>query len=145
MSVFGELFWSAFFTHFPAFRLNMERYVRKKCPYSELFWPAFFPHFPAFGLNTKSKCGKISDQNNPEYGHFLSSVLLIIVSRTVTCTMASKKIKLYRNKLIHITVKIITKFESMSHTIHRYFFYLAKEHWRWAFQISNRSVNFHQL
>ena len=26
---------------------------RKKCPYSELFWFAFFPHFPAFGLNTE--------------------------------------------------------------------------------------------
>ena len=26
---------------------------RKKSPYSELFWSAFFPHFPAFGLNTE--------------------------------------------------------------------------------------------
>ena len=26
---------------------------RKKCPYSELFWSAFFPHFPAFGLNAE--------------------------------------------------------------------------------------------
>ena len=26
--------------------------VHKKCPYSELFWSAFFRHFPAFGLNT---------------------------------------------------------------------------------------------
>ena len=24
-----------------------------KCPYSELFWSAFFPHFPAFVLNTE--------------------------------------------------------------------------------------------
>ena len=23
----------------------------KKSPYSELFWSAFFPHFPTFGLN----------------------------------------------------------------------------------------------
>ena len=27
--------------------------LRKKCPYSELFWAAFFPHFPAFGLTTE--------------------------------------------------------------------------------------------
>ena len=27
--------------------------LRKKYPYSELFWSAFFPHFPAFGLNTE--------------------------------------------------------------------------------------------
>ena len=25
----------------------------KKCPYSELFWAAFFQHFPAFGLTTE--------------------------------------------------------------------------------------------
>ena len=60
--------------------------LRKKCPYSELFWSAFFPHFPAFGLNTgrysvslriQSECGKVrknTDQNNSEYGHFLRSV-----------------------------------------------------------------------
>ena len=27
--------------------------LRKKCLYLELFWYAFFPHFPAFGLNTE--------------------------------------------------------------------------------------------
>ena len=66
-----ELFWSAFFPHFPAFGLNTERY---------------FPHFSAFGVNTKrygvslriqsksGKCGKNVDQNNSEYGHFLRSV-----------------------------------------------------------------------
>ena len=27
--------------------------LRKKCSYSELFWSAFFLHFPVFGLNTK--------------------------------------------------------------------------------------------
>ena len=40
--------------------------------YLELFWSAFFPHFPAFGLNTErygafspnaGKCGKDADQN----------------------------------------------------------------------------------
>ena len=31
--------------------------LRKKCPYSELFWSAFFPHFPAFGLNTETEYG----------------------------------------------------------------------------------------
>ena len=25
--------------------------LHKICPYPELFWSAFFPHFPAFGLN----------------------------------------------------------------------------------------------
>ena len=42
--------------------------LRKKCLYSELFWSAFFSHFPAFGMNTERydislriqfKCGKI--------------------------------------------------------------------------------------
>ena len=56
----------------------------KMCPFSELFWSAFFPHFPAFGLNTErydlriqSECGKMRenvDQNNTEYGLFLRSV-----------------------------------------------------------------------
>ena len=50
--------------------------LHKKCQYSELFWSAFFPHFPAFGLNTErysvfspnaGKCGKNADQNNSEY------------------------------------------------------------------------------
>ena len=27
--------------------------LHKKCPYSVLFWFAFFSHFPAFGLNTE--------------------------------------------------------------------------------------------
>ena len=27
--------------------------LRKKCPYTELFWSAFFPHFPTFGLNVE--------------------------------------------------------------------------------------------
>ena len=49
--------------------------LRKKCPYSELFWTAFFPHFPAFRLNTPylsvfssnaGKCRKKADQNNSE-------------------------------------------------------------------------------
>ena len=60
--------------------------LRKTFPYLELFWSAFFPHFPAFGVNTKRygvslriqskcrKCGKNVDQNNSEYGHFLRSV-----------------------------------------------------------------------
>ena len=28
-------------------------YFSQKSPYSELFWSAFFTHFPAFGLNTE--------------------------------------------------------------------------------------------
>ena len=58
--------------------------LRKKCSYSELFWSAYFPHFPAFRLNTKylsvfsptvGKCGKNADQNNSEYGHILGRVI----------------------------------------------------------------------
>ena len=48
----------------------------KKCPYSELFWSAFFPHFLAFRLNTLSVFSPMrenADQNNSEYGHFLRS------------------------------------------------------------------------
>ena len=60
----------------------------KKCPYSEFFWSAFFQHFPTFGLNTlylslfspnPGKCAKNAGQNNSEYGHFLPSVLDIII------------------------------------------------------------------
>ena len=51
----------------------------KNSPYSELFWSAFFPHFPTCELNTKryspivGKWGKNANQNNSEYGHFLRS------------------------------------------------------------------------
>ena len=47
----------------------------KKCPYSELFWSAFFPHFSAFGLNMEryglplriqSKCEKLREKSGPE-------------------------------------------------------------------------------
>ena len=63
--------------------------LSKKCPYSELFWSAFFSDFPAFGLNTEylsgfspnaGKHGKKADQNNSEYGLFLRSVCLSIYS-----------------------------------------------------------------
>ena len=60
--------------------------LRKKCTYSELFWSAFFTHFPAFELNTErygeifspnaGKCVKNADQNNSEYGLFLRSALI---------------------------------------------------------------------
>ena len=49
--------------------------LHKKSPYSELFWSAFFPHFPAFGLNTErycvslriqSECGKMREKCRPE-------------------------------------------------------------------------------
>ena len=47
---------------------------RKKSPYSELFWSAFFSDFPTFGLNTDRYSEKNADQNNSEYGLFLPSV-----------------------------------------------------------------------
>ena len=57
--------------------------LHKKSPHSELFWYAFFLHFPAFGMNTErcgvspsiqSECGKNADHYNSEYGLFLRSV-----------------------------------------------------------------------
>ena len=91
-SPYSELFWSAFFQHFPAFGLNMERYLsvfslnagkcgktlRKKSPYSELFWSAFFQHFPALGLNTESpylvrmweNAGKMQTRISPNFDSF---------------------------------------------------------------------------
>ena len=38
--------------------------LRKKNPYSELFWSAFFPHFPAFGLNTSISPYSVRMQKN---------------------------------------------------------------------------------
>ena len=73
--------------------------LRKKCPYSELFWSAFFPHFPPFDLNTElsvfspnaGKCGKGTDQNNSEYGHFLrSDVLVDILHYTQTTPFSNQ-------------------------------------------------------
>ena len=50
----------------------------KKCPCSELFWSAFFPHFPTFGLNTYlsvfspnvGKCGKMLTRITPNTDSF---------------------------------------------------------------------------
>ena len=63
--------------------LDLQLPLRKKCPCSELFWSAFFPHFPAFGLNTErygeylsvfspnaGKCGKNADQITPNTDSF---------------------------------------------------------------------------
>ena len=53
------------------------------CVKSIRIWSFSGPYFPAFGLNTEiysvtlriqSKCGKIMDQKNSEYGHLLRSV-----------------------------------------------------------------------
>ena len=47
----------------------------KDCPYSELFWSTFFSHFPALRLNTaryelslriQSECGKMQEKCGPE-------------------------------------------------------------------------------
>ena len=48
--------------------------LRKKCPYSELFWSVFFPH----SVRIRTECGKKTDQNNSEYGHFSRSVLCML-------------------------------------------------------------------
>ena len=82
---------SYFSTYFASFRTLLKIYdgalllyqtLRKKCLYSEFFWPSFSPHFPAFGLNTERygvslrnsvRMRENRDQNNSEYGHFLSS------------------------------------------------------------------------
>ena len=58
--------------------------LRKKCPYLELFWSAFFPHFPAFGLNTErysvslriqSECGKMRTRITLNTGTFYTVIL----------------------------------------------------------------------
>ena len=61
---------------------------RKKSSYSKLFWSAFFTDFPAFGLNTDSvfsptagKSGKYAEKNNSGYGLFLRSL-----SQRMLCT-----------------------------------------------------------
>ena len=64
--------------------------LRKKCPYSELFWSAFFSHFPAFGVNTEryyfsvfspnaGKCGKMRIRITPNTDSFLRSLFTNIV------------------------------------------------------------------
>ena len=40
--------------------------LRGKWPCSELFWSAFFPHFPAFGLNTERYSVSLSIQSECE-------------------------------------------------------------------------------
>ena len=49
--------------------------LRNKSPYLELFWSTFFPHFPAFRMNTErsgvplliqSECGKMQEKFGPE-------------------------------------------------------------------------------
>ena len=60
------------------------RALRKNCLHSELFWSAFFPHFPAFRRSTETEylsvfspnAGNVS-QNNSEYGHFIHNGLLL--------------------------------------------------------------------
>ena len=61
------------------FRLRVSQ--RKKCPYSEFFWFSFFLIQTEYGeilrISPYSvQMRKNSGQNNSEYGHFLSSVLL---------------------------------------------------------------------
>ena len=48
--------------------------LRKKYPYSELFWSAFFPHFPTFELNTerysvrmRENAGKMRTRITPNF------------------------------------------------------------------------------
>ena len=54
-------------------RTSKKTPLRKKSPYLEVFWSAFFPHFSAFRLNTErykriqSECGKIREKCGPEY------------------------------------------------------------------------------
>ena len=58
-----------------SYEFCLKHSLHKKCPYSELFWSAFFPHFPSFGLNTKrygvslriqSEYGKMPEKCGPE-------------------------------------------------------------------------------
>ena len=70
--------------------------LRKKCSYSELFWSAFFPHFPAIWLNTKrylilrispysvrmqENAGKMRTKINPNTDTFNAVPLLRQITR----------------------------------------------------------------
>ena len=48
-----QRFYSFIYSFIHSFIHNCYMSLRKKCWYSELFWFAFFPHFPAFRLNTE--------------------------------------------------------------------------------------------
>ena len=55
------------------------------CIKSVRIWNYFDPYFPSFGrkylhsvsLRIQSECGKITDQNNSEYGHFSRSAIFL--------------------------------------------------------------------
>ena len=62
--------------------------LRKKSPYSELFWSAFFSHFPAFGLNTercspysvrmKENAGKMRTRITPDTETFYAVLIHVL-------------------------------------------------------------------
>ena len=73
--------------------LNLSLTLRNRCPYMELFWSAFFPHFPAFPYLSvfspnAGKCGENVNQNNSEYGHFLRSATQLILITLVQCSIS---------------------------------------------------------
>ena len=60
---------------FQKYLIALSESLLKKSSHSELFWSAFFSHFPAFGLNTErysvslriqSECGKMREKCGPE-------------------------------------------------------------------------------
>ena len=55
--------------------------LREKCPYSELFWSSFSCIRAEYGevRPYSARMRENSDQNNSKYGHFLSSVNVMII------------------------------------------------------------------
>ena len=50
--------------------------LHKRCPYSELFWSAFFPHFPVFSPNAGKIRNRITPNTDPFYEVLWCSVNL---------------------------------------------------------------------
>ena len=99
-SPYWELLWSAFFTDFPAFGLNTERYCVKSVRIRSYPGPHFSrisqhsdwiwrdtPYLSVFSPNV-GKCGKNEDQNNSQYRHFLRNALALPWSRFFSRTIA---------------------------------------------------------
>ena len=60
--------------------------LREKCPYSQLFWSAFSHIRTEYGeiLRVPTYSVRIpenTDQNNSEYGHFLRSLVMQLLSQ----------------------------------------------------------------
>ena len=67
--------------HYHVDRNLLKQLLHKKCPYSELFWSAFSHIWTEYGEMLRISPYSVrmwenEDENNFEYEHFLSSVLV---------------------------------------------------------------------